>query len=170
MDLSVDQHVPGDPGSVLAVLTDEDFMAFAARGSGVRTVETTVTTTDEGDVVVAVRRRAPSSMIPAQARPFVGDSIEIRHVEAWSQPREGATGARYGTFVAEVTGAPVQMTGNVRLLPDDDGEGSLLLHELTVKSSIPLVRTLVEQTTTDVVRYALEELGDAARRWLAGER
>jgi len=168
MELTVDQHVPADTSTVLSVLTDEDFISFAGRGTQVATVDATVTTTPEGDVVSAVRRSVPSAMIPPQARPFVGDSIEIRHVEAWSRPREGENGPRYGTFAAEVAGAPVQVTGTVRLVPA--GSGTTLSYVLDVRASIPLVGGMVEQATGNVVRTALDQLGEAVRDWLDGER
>lgn len=168
MELSVDQHVQADTLTVLSVLTDEGFITFAGRGTGVSVVDATVTGAPDGDVVAAVRRSVPSSMIPAQARAFVGTNIEIRHVEAWSSPKEGLTGPRYGTFAAEVAGAPVQVTGNVHLAPDDDG--TTISFDLEVRSAMPLVGAIVEKATGNVVRLALDELGGAVRRWLDGER
>lgn len=169
MQITIDLPVRATTDTAMAALADDDFVQFTERRSDIPVVDSAITSSPEGDVTIAVRRAVPSSLIPQQARPFVGGSLEIRQVEAWSRPLEGASGARYGTVAAELVGAPVQMQGNVSLIPDGDG-ACTLRYDLKITAMVPLFSSKVEAAAAKTVSASAEFLNESLEAWLAGER
>src|SRR5690625_7622045 len=82
------------------------------------------------------RGKIPSDTIPQHMRGFVGDSLEIRQVEAWEAPAAG--GRRIGTVVIEISGAPVRLTGTRRITPSADGKSCTDQIEGELKAAVPL--------------------------------
>ncbi len=165
MQFDVDIPVDATTAEALAALSDKGFLAFATDRAGATLTQATVTTTAEGDVTLSVRRTAPTSLIPPQARAIVGNAVEIRQVEAWSKPQEGPLGPRYGTVAADVVGAPAQVTGTVSLQPTD--HGSQLTYTVQVRCALPLVGPMVERAVGEGIRSALAGLGTALHEWMA---
>jgi hypothetical protein len=104
----------------------------------------------------------PTSDIPANLRGFIGSSLDVRQVEAWEPERAGA---RRGTVVVEIAGAPVRLTGTALLAPTPGG--CELAYEGEVKAAIPLFGGAVEGAAAQAIRTALAAEEDVARRWIA---
>ncbi|GII99281.1 uncharacterized protein DUF2505 [Sediminihabitans luteus] len=164
MELTVTLTFDAAPDAVAAMLADAEFVRWrAAWSSGEGTVEQAdVTRAADGGFTVSVRRTLPSALIPPQARAFVGDRLEIRQVEVWGPPVEGV---RSGTVAIEITGAPVRVTGTVRLAAGADG-GSAQTYTGEVRATVPLFGSMVEQAAASAVRDALHAEESAARAWL----
>ena len=77
------------------------------------------------------------SAVPGQVRQLVGDHLEVRQAEAWEPAREGR---HVGTVAVEIAGAPVRMTGSLRLEPTADG-GTILkiLNPVNIAKAIAAV-------------------------------
>jgi Protein of unknown function (DUF2505) len=150
--------------AVAAMLADPGFARARVEASGAAVEQADVTGTADGAFTVATRRSVPTDQIPAQARGFVGSTLEVRQVEAWEAAQ--GEGAREGTVVVEISGTPVRLTGTVTLEADGSG-GSVLTYDGVLKASIPLFGAAVEQAAAAAVRSALEAEQSAGVRWLA---
>jgi hypothetical protein len=152
--------------AVAAMLADPGYTRARVEASGAGVLQADVTGTPDGAVTVTTRRSTPSDQIPAQARAFVGSTLEIRQVEAWEAPTaDGDT--RRGTVAVEIPGAPVRLTGTVTLATDGP-DASVLTYDGDLKASVPLFATAIEQAAAGAVRSALQAEQDAGERWLAG--
>jgi len=112
---------------------------------------------------IAVRRTLPTDLIPAQVRPFVGDELEVRQAEVWEAP---SGDRRTGTIAVEIAGAPVRVTGTVRLEPTADG-GTRQVYDGEVRATVPLFGAAVAEAAARAVRSTLEAEGAAGQEWLS---
>lgn len=168
MDISIDLHFPVPTDDAVRLVNDEDFIRFKAQRSGSRLLQVDLTAGADGSHTSAVRRSIPSDQIPAQVRTFVGGELELRQTEAWAEPRTAPGGERFGTVSVEITGAPVRMTGAIRLVPTDGG--SVMTYSGEVRSSIPLFGAAVESAAADAIVQALSAEEAAAQEWIERDR
>ena len=63
---------------------------------------------------MTTRRSLPTDQIPSHLRGFVGNSIDVRQVEAWEPLPPTARG---GHGAPGHRGAPVRLSGRTRLVP-----------------------------------------------------
>lgn len=169
MHLTVEQTYPASVEDVAAMLADAAFIRWRAERTGGRgTVESADVTPDGlGGFMILVRRTLPTDVIPAQARPFIGDRVEVRQAEVWEPAREDDR--RVGTAALEITGAPVFVTGTVTLESTDDG-GTRNIYAGEVRATMPLFASVVEAATINTLRKTLTAEEEAGREWLAGVR
>lgn len=165
MHLSVEARYAADPASVARMLADEAFVEAKVRASGALGQQVDVVGDASGEFTVTTRRQMPTTDIPAQFRSLVGASLEVRQVEAW-EPAEGDL--RRGTVVVEITGAPVRLSGRMRLEPD--GAGTLHRVEGELRATVPLFGAAVEEATAGALRAAFAAEERTGTAWLAGER
>jgi hypothetical protein len=176
--LSVELRYPASVRTVGAMLADESFVRWRAErsgGPGAEVEQVDVTGAAEGAFTVAVRRTLPTDQIPAHVRSFVGGGLEIRQAEAWEAEHAGV---RRGTVSLEIAGAPVRLTGTVRLAPDataaadgtaGDGSASntsVLTYDGEVRASVPLFGGAIEEAAAEAVRTALAAEERAGQEWL----
>lgn len=163
MHLSVEAHYTADPTSVGQLFADPAFVTAKVQASGAMSQQVDVVGDADEDFTVTTRRQMPTTQIPPQFRSFVGANLEVRQVEAW----EAAEGdVRRGTVVVEITGAPVRLSGRMRLEPGPDG-GAVHRVEGELKASVPLFAAAVEEATAGAVRAAFTAEEKTAREWLA---
>ncbi|MGO1318504.1 MAG: DUF2505 domain-containing protein [Cellulomonadaceae bacterium] len=160
--LTSEHHLPASPGDVTVMFADRAFIEHKSAHSPARIEDVVITGSPDAELTVTVRRSIAAAQIPAQARAFVGERLELRQVEAWSTP---SGPGRHGTVVLEVTGVPVRMTGTVSLAPDADG--SVLRYDGEIKASIPLFGAAVAQAAASAIHSVLDQEAAAAREWLA---
>ncbi len=169
MHLSAQARFDADVPSVLAVLADERFVAAKLEASGATTEQVDVVGRADDAFTVTTRRQLPIDDIPPQFRSFVGRTLEVRQVEAWEAPSATATTeGRRGTVVVEITGAPVRLSGTLRLVPDDDG--AVVHLDADVRASIPLFGGAVEEAAAGAVRQAFAAEERTVAQWLAGRQ
>jgi len=144
------------------MLADEEFVAEKVRASGALSQQVDVVGDPDEAFTVTTRRQMPTDGIPAQFRSLVGASLEVRQVEAWEPATP--TGRR-GTVVVEILGAPVRLTGTLRLVPADDG--TTVQHvDGELKASVPLFAGAVEESTAQAIRAAIAAEERTAAAWL----
>ena len=167
MHLSVELHYPAPVPTVGAMLADESFVRWRAErsgGPGAQVEQVDVTGDADSGFTVAVRRTLPTDQIPAHVRGFVGGRLEIRQVEVWEPERDGV---RTGTVSLEITGAPVRLTGTVRLADGPQPGSAAQSYRGELKASVPLFGGAIEAAAGDAVRAALAAEERAGREWLA---
>jgi len=165
--LSVELRYAAPVPVVGAMLADEPFVRWRAErsgGPGAQVEQVDVTGTAADGFTLAVRRTLPTDQIPAQVRSFVGGRLEIRQAEAWEPERDGV---RTGTVSLEITGAPVRLTGTVRLAPGADPGTTVQTYAGEIKASVPLFGGAIEAAAADAVRAALAAEERAGQEHLA---
>jgi Protein of unknown function (DUF2505) len=164
VQVQVQLRYPADVPAVAAMLADVGYARARVEASGAQVLQADVTGSVDAAFAATTRRSVPTDQIPAQARSWVGSTLEVRQVEAWEAPEP--TGERRGTVVVEISGVPVRLTGTAVLAPD--AGGSTLTYDGDLKAGIPLFAAAVEQAAAGAVRSALQAEQDAGTRWLAG--
>lgn len=162
MRINSGHHLPASTAQIAQMLANEAFIEFRGRATEARIEDTVITGTPEDGFTVTIRRSLPSDLIPAQMRPFVGNRLEIRQVEAWERESDGI---RTGSIVLEIIGTPVRMTGTARIEPHAES-GAVLSYDGDLKAAIPLFASTIEQSAAGAVRATLDQEAAAARQWL----
>lgn len=164
MHLSVEARYEADLHRVVAMLADPAFVEAKVRASGALAQQVDVVGAPDEAFTVTTRRQMPTTGIPAQFRSLVGSSLEVRQVEAWERPGDGDE--RRGTVVVEITGAPVRMSGTMRLVTDAAGTTTHRV-EGELKATVPLFGGAVEDATARAVRAAMAAEERTGAAWLA---
>lgn len=165
MHLTAQARYDADVVRVAAMLADQAFVEAKVRASGALSHQVDVVGASDEAFTVTTRRHMPTTDIPAQFRSLIGASLEVRQVEAWEAPDPGSSTTRRGTVVVEITGAPVRLSGRLRLVEEPDG---LTTQQVTaeLKASVPLFASAVEQATAGAVQAAFEAEERTAASWL----
>jgi hypothetical protein len=162
--LTVEQTYPADVSAVAAMLSDAEFVRWrGGRADAGAASQVDVTGDPASGFTVSLRRTLTTDLIPAQVRQLVGDHLEVRQAEAWEPERAGG---HVGTVAVEIAGAPVRMTGSLRLEATPDG-GTRQVYDGEVKASLPLFSSTVEEAAAGAVRRTLEAEEQAGREWLS---
>src|SRR5690625_3683068 len=110
MRITAQIDYPGTPPVVGAMLADPEYLRSRVTLGGARREQADVVGEAAGAFTATTRGRVPPTTIPQQVRGFVGDSLEIRQVEAWRAA--DASGRRIGTGTGRAAGrAPIWRAG-----------------------------------------------------------
>lgn len=166
--MRVDNEIryPASPHDVAAMLADEAFQERKLVATHATSYDIEVTGDTSGAFTVSTRRTLPTDDVPDVARRFVGPTIDVRQVEAWEAP--DADGARAGTVVVEIAGAPVRLSGTLNLVPDGEGTVEVMTGEL--KASVPFIGGRLEEAAQPSFLAAIRKEQEVGTAWLAGER
>lgn len=144
---------------VFAVLTDFALMSekYESLGqSGVELIEREVS--DEA-VTVSTRRIVPLEL-PGFASKFLSPRQTVLQTDSWTAPDE--RGVRTGTFVVQAKGAPVTVSGTMRLAPDGPRRAVDEM-TITVECKVPLIGGKLADFVGGDTRKAV----DHERTWIA---
>jgi hypothetical protein len=138
---------PAAAGRVAQMLADEGFVQRKIAASGA--LDSSMEVARDGDAfTVTTRRKMPTDQVPASFRSLVGQSLDVRLVEAWEAP--GADGVRRGTLSLDIVGAPVRVTGRMSLEPTGpQSSRESLTGDIT--ASIPLFGKHIEKAAAGAV-------------------
>jgi Protein of unknown function (DUF2505) len=164
MDLRTEQRYDADPATVFDMLTDEAFLARKAQATGALRHEGSVDR--DGDRVTVRLLRVMPPEVPDFVRRFVGDSIDLDQTDVWEPA--AADGSRTGSIRITMGGAPVQLTGSMRLAPS--GAGSKASIDAQIKAAIPLFGGKIEKAVHDALLQAVRVEEETGRAWLDGKR
>ncbi len=141
---------PADVQTVAAMLGDEEFVRRKIAASGA--LDSSYEVLREGQAfTITTRRRMPTDQVPSSFRSFVGQSLDVRLVEAWEAPQ--ADGSRTGTLSLDIAGAPVRVIGRMALRPS--GEGTVQSFSGDITASIPLFGKSIEKAAAGAVDKVL---------------
>jgi hypothetical protein len=164
MDLRTEHRYDADPASVFAMFTDEAFLARKAQATGALRHEGSVD--HDGDRVTVRLLRVMPPEVPDFIRRFIGDTIDLDQTEVWEPA--AADGSRTGSIRITMGGAPVHLTGGLRLAPTETG--SLTSVDAEIKAAIPLFGGKIEQAVHDALLQAVRIEEETGRAWLDGNR
>ena len=163
MHLHVTIDLPTDPRTVARLLAAPEYVRAKAEGAGAADPHVDVTGSVDGAFTVTTRRLLATEQIPPHLRGFVGSRIDVRQVEAWEAADEH--GARHGTVVVEIAGAPVRVTGRSTLAAAP--EGSQIVYDGDVRAAVPLFAAAVEEAAASAVEATLLAEREVALRHLS---
>jgi hypothetical protein len=151
------------PVEVFAMLTEPAFQARKLAATGALEHDVSVEAGDDG-AVVTTRRTMPTDQVPDLVRNLVGPTLTIVQVERWGPAVPD--GGRTGTVAVEVDGAPVRLTGTLRLAPA--GAGTLETVEGDLKARVPLIGGRIERAAEPAIMAAIQVEEREGRAWLGG--
>lgn len=152
---------PAAPAAVFAMLTDPAFQEAKCIEAGSQRHESVVTPAGDGARVVT-QRDLPAHNLPDFVRSIVGDTLSVTETYDWAGPT--ADGARDGSLVVEVAGAPVALRAKVRLEPGSSSTAMVIDGDL--KAAIPLLGGKVEKAAAPAVIEAIHGEGRTGKHWL----
>jgi hypothetical protein len=166
MRLTAEIYYPGiHPVAVFTMLTDRAFQERKCAATGSLAYEVDLELFEDGGASITTHRTLPTDQIPEFVRRFVGGSVRVVERHDWQGLSDDGT--RQGTLVVEITGAPVHMTCDIRLIADDEGT----VHEVDgdLKSSVPLIGGKIEKAVEPAIRAAMRVEERTGRAWLSGD-
>lgn len=146
---------PADVETVAAMLASREFVERKMAAAGALETECEIIRDGEA-FTVTTRAKMPTTAVPASFRSLVGDSLDVRLVEAWEPP--AADGTRTSTLALDIQGVPVRVAGSQRLAPTAAGCEETYDGEVT--ASVPLFGKPIEQAAVDTV----DQVVDVERR------
>lgn len=168
MRLTAETVYDADPDTVFEMFLNEDFQHQRVLDSGAEESEVEIRLKGDGTdgAVITMHRHLPADILPSQLRGRFGDRLTLIQVEDWGPA--GSDGSRRASLLAEVSSAPVRVTGSLRLMPDSAG-GSRQSLDAEIKAKIPLVGGWIENGAGPVIRSTFEAEGRIGQEWLAAQ-
>jgi uncharacterized protein YndB with AHSA1/START domain len=162
--LKAELRYDAGPAEVFAMLTNPAFQERKLAATGALAHEVEVAHRDDGGAVVTTSRTMPTDQVPDLVRNLVGPTLTIVQVEDWGPA--GADGGRSGTVTAEVSAAPVRLTGTLRLAAA--GAGTVESLDAELKARMPIIGGRIERAAEPAITLAVEVEEREGRAWLAG--
>ncbi len=163
MRLTAEISYSADPAAVFAMLTDQAFQERKCAATGALAHRVEIEQYDDGSAVVRTRRTMPTDQVPDFVRTFVGSSLEVVQVDDWGPA--APDGARDGSAVVEIQGAPVRFAGSLALRAG--GPGTVETIDGDVKASVPLVGGRIEKALEPALQGAIHVEQREGTAWLA---
>jgi hypothetical protein len=132
MELTETHHFDVPADAVIDVFATEDAVRARYEGMGHREVEVQRTERGDGTLTVASRRVVDVDL-PGFARRVLQPTNTMIQTDVWAKSADGWS----GTFDVEVAGAPVQLSGKMRLVEAGGGADYSVTLSMSVK--VPLV-------------------------------
>jgi hypothetical protein len=147
------------PSEVLAMVTDPLFWDRVGDATGA--LSSTATVGNEGDCTrVVIDQEQEVVGVPSFAKKLVGDSTRAITTQEWRGTEAG--------FEVETPGKPTSISGTASLA--ENGAGTVLVYDLEVKASVPLVGGKLEKLVVELTTAGFEKEQAVGAAWLAGDR
>lgn len=153
---------PADPEQVWSMLIDPGFQEAKSTGSGALSQEVSIEPADSGAARIVVRRVMPTDDLPGQMKKFLSDGLTIVETQDWHAPAE--SGSRTGRLSVEIKGTPVNLDGDLTMVPEDGGTRMAVQAEL--KARIPLLGGQIEKAAAPAVVQGIRVEEREGRAWL----
>ncbi len=149
---------------VLAMLRDRDANKEKYEGMGHRDVEITECDGDEAALRITSTRVVDVDL-PGFAKKVLKPTNTMTQRDQWHRSSDGA--GWDGTFDVEVKGAPIHLSGTMRLTPGSDGTTHDVV--LNVEVKVPLIGgRIADWAAKNDVRRTLDAEFAFGDKWLAG--
>jgi hypothetical protein len=152
------------PPAVFEMLVDPAFQERKCEATGALSWVVGVDRTGDGSAVITTRRSMPTDQLPELVRGLAGRGLEIVEVDEWGPP--ATDGARAGRVTVRIEGAPVRVTGALRL--SGEGRGSRQEIDAELTASVPLIGGRIEKAAEPAMRAAIRVEGRTGAAWLSG--
>jgi hypothetical protein len=150
------------PDEVFAVLADQAFQEAKCAATAAIRYQAAVSESG-GRTTITTERILPSDGLPDFAKSMVGETLKVVETQEWEAA--AADGTRAGTVRMEVAGAPLALTGTLRLTPD--GSGTVEAIDADLKARVPLIGGKIEKAAAVPIQQAIDIEVRTAQEWLA---
>lgn len=154
------QNFPADPFRTFLLLADPTYIEAKCAATGSLRSEVT-TSGDPGAAITITTERVLPAQVPAVARSFVGETIDVTEVQEWSGP--DAAGSRSAIVTVRFSG-PLRFEGTADLRPTDTGCSITTQGRLTAK--VPFVGGTIEEEAARQTEKYLRTEEVLATEWL----
>lgn len=148
-----------DSTAVLAMLTDPAYWDTVAVATGAISSVATVEA-DGAATRVVVDQEQEVVGVPSFAKKFVGESTRAITTQVWT----GTT----AVYTVDTPGKPTSMSGTMSVT--EQGAASVLIYDLDVKASVPLIGGKLEKLVVELFTAGLAKEQTVGSAWLAGDR
>jgi len=146
------------PADVLAMISDPLFWERVGQANDVLSWTPTVST-EGGAVRVVIDEEQRTAGVPSFARKIVGESTRVIITQVWR--------GQEASYEIETPGKPTHVQGTASLA--ENGSGSVLVYDLEVKASIPLIGGKLEKLVVEMTTEGFDKEQGVGAAWLAGE-
>lgn len=146
------------PADVLAMIGDPLFWDRVGKANDVISWTPTVST-DAGAVRVVIDEEQRTAGVPSFAKKIVGESTRVIITQVWR--------GQEASYEIETPGKPTHVHGTATL--SENGTGSVLVYDLEVKASVPLIGGKLEKLVVDLTKEGFDKEQAVGAAWLAGE-
>jgi hypothetical protein len=162
MDIDVTNHYPADVATVFAMITDPEFLE--QRYAVVGATHVSVSCEEDGGTFrITIDRTVPVT-VPAFARRVLQPTTNIHQVDEWSlEDRE----EMQGTWSVKAKGLPIEMQGDIRLVPSGSGCDHEITGEMHV--GVPLIGGRLKRFLLGDTLESISGEHAFGVAWLAGE-
>lgn len=150
------------PAAVFAMLSSEAFQDLKCAATGAVSHDVSVTV-ERAQTVILTRRVMPTDGFPDFVRSMVGATIVVTQTDTWGPG--SPDGSREGRLAVEVSGAPIGMTGTLRLAPG--GPGCIESVDGDLKAHIPLLGGRIEKAAAPAVEAGIKVERRTGAAWLS---
>lgn len=147
------------PADVLAMMSDPLFWRKVGEANDVISWTPTVTT-EPGGTRVVIDEEQRTAGVPSFAKKIVGESTRVVITQVWR--------GQEASYEIETPGKPTRVRGTATVAPN--GTGSVLVYDLDVKASVPLIGGKLEKLVVDLTTEGFDKEQTVGAAWLAGER
>ncbi|HEX2893758.1 MAG TPA: DUF2505 domain-containing protein [Marmoricola sp.] len=146
------------PDAVLAMMSDPIFWDRVGEANDV--VSWTPTVGTEGDTTrVVIDEEQRTAGVPSFAKKIVGETTRVVITQVWR--------GLEASYEIETPGKPTHVRGTATISPN--GTGSVLVYDLEVKASVPLIGGKLEKLVVELTKEGFENEQGVGAAWLAGE-
>lgn len=151
MKVQYDKNVPAAPARLFAILTNEEFLrGYASAGAVAYDVDVHHA---DGVTTTRINRTLPTDRMPAVARRFVGRTIDLVEIMAWSSTAPDTWHGDAAVDIA-VSGRDARFRGRAAIEGAAAGTRYALTGNVVIK--VPLVGGTVEKLAADALLRAVD--------------
>lgn len=154
---------PAPADVVFDMMTDEDYVSRKATRMGALEHDASVESLPSGGARIRLERTLPA-VVPDFVRPLVGETVDVVQTEDWAPP--GPDGSRHGRLSAQISHAPVKLSGTISLEPNGSS-GSIHRVDVDVRAKVPLIGGRIEKAIGEVILMAARKEEEVGGQWLA---
>jgi hypothetical protein len=147
------------PADVLAMMGDPLFWERVGEANDVVSWTPTVST-EGGATRVVIDEEQRTAGVPSFAKRIVGDSTRVVITQVWR--------GQEASYEIETPGKPTHVRGTATV--SESGAGSVLVYDLEVKASVPLIGGKLEKLVAELTTEGFDKEQVVGATWLAGER
>ena len=147
------------PADVLAMMGDPLFWDRVGKANDAISWTPTVGT-EAGTTRVVIDEEQRTAGVPSFAKKIVGESTRVIITQEWR--------GNEASYQIETPGKPTHVRGTATV--SENGTGSVLVYDLEVKASVPLIGGKLEKLVVELTKEGFDKEQVVGAAWLAGER
>ena len=156
------QSFPSDPEQTFRMFTDTAYIEAKCAATGSMRTTAEVVEDPTGSVTITSTRVLPAE-VPAVAKSFVGETIDVTEVQTWTAP--DADGARTATVRVSFSG-PLSFQGTMAL--HAHAGGTAVRTEGSFKAKVPFVGGQIEEVAAAQTERYLRAEEAIGSTWALG--